>query len=882
VHDRITAADALVEGLARHHVALDPFDGAESSEIPLGASADQASHGAALGAESLDDGATDETRAACDKDPAGLLHGPRISTLTNGDDKIGAVPSARALFVSLLMLAATLFVIQPAAVRAAAPDFGGIDEAMAEAVTSGEIPGVVVLVGRGDETLYFSALGSRRIVPEPAPMTRDTIFDIASLTKPFATTLAIMHLVETGDIRLDEPVGRYLKEFRRKDLETITIRRLLTHSAGLVAIPPSGSVNGGFPKAVASFAKLPLDFPPGTGFQYSDTGFMLLGEVVRRVSGLPLDRYTEKVVYKPLGLKDTMFNPPASLRERIAPTEFHNGHLMVGEVHDPRSRAVGGVAGHAGLFSTTADLARLCRMLINEGTLDGQRILKSTTVKMMWARSAEGNGSRSLGWDISSTFSRTASIFFPPEAVGHLGFTGTSVWIDPASRIYVIVLTNRVHPSGGGGNKIRELRTRVSAAAAAALFRPELTTVAMADSTAPASDSDADGRARSSVVMPPRPRVRTGLDMLAAQNFAPIAGYSVGLVTNQTGIDGTGRRAIDLLAAAPNVKLAAIFSPEHGLTGDANTEVAHGRDPITGLPVWSLYGTTRRPAATMLRGINLLVFDIQDVGVRYYTYLTTLVYVMEEAARNGIPVLVLDRPNPLGGRVVEGPLMDPDLSSFTAPHPIPVRTGMTIGEFGRMAAVERKIPVALTIIAMEGWDRGRWFDDTGLPWVNPSPNIRSLMQALLYSGVGLLEATNVSVGRGTEQPFEVVGAPWIEPHGLASDLNALRLPGVTFEPVVFTPALGADRYPNVPCAGVRMIVTNRDEIRPVTVGLALATALRNRHRDQFRPEAIQNLLVNRSTMWAFLRGESLDRLVAWTEMDRSSFLNRRASYLIYR
>jgi uncharacterized protein YbbC (DUF1343 family) len=405
----------------------------------------------------------------------------------------------------------------------------------------------------------------------------------------------------------------------------------------------------------------------------------------------------------------------------------------------------------------------------------------------------------------------------------------------------------------------------------------------MADATAPASDADLDTRPRSSsLVMPPRPPVRTGLDVLAAQNFAPIAGHSVGLVTNQTGIDAAGRRAIDLLAAAPNVKLVAIFSPEHGLSGDANAEVPHGRDPITGLPVWSLYGTTRRPSPAMLRGINLVVFDIQDVGVRYYTYLTTLVYVMEEAARQGIPVVVLDRPNPLNGRVVEGPLMDADLASFTAPHPIPVRTGMTIGEFARMAAVERKIPVTLTILAMQGWERGRWFDDTGLPWVNPSPNIRSLTQALLYSGVGLLEATNLSVGRGTEQPFEIVGAPWIEPHGFAADLNGLRLPGVTFEPVIFTPALSADRYPNVPCSGIRMIVTNREQIRPVTVGLAIATVLRARHRDQFRPEAIQNLLVNRPTMWAFLRGESLDRLVAWTEVDRSNFLNRRASYLIYR
>jgi uncharacterized protein YbbC (DUF1343 family)/CubicO group peptidase (beta-lactamase class C family) len=775
-----------------------------------------------------------------------------------------------------------VFSVVPAATPQVINDFSGIDEAMTDAVKSGEIPGVVVLVGRGDETLYFRAVGSRRVVPEPQPMTRETIFDIASLTKPFATTLAVMHLVERGDIRLDQPLGRYLKEFRRKDLEGVTIRRLLTHTAGLVAIPTSGSVNGGFPKAAAQLAKLPLDFPPGQSFQYSDTGFILLGEVVRRVSGVPLDRYVDRHIYKPLGLKDTMFNPPASLRDRIAPTEFHNGRLMIGEVHDPRSRTLGGVAGHAGLFSTAADLARLCRMLLADGTLDGQRIMQPTTVRLMWTRSAEGNGSRALGWDISSTFSRTASIFFPPEAVGHLGFTGTSVWLDPPSRTYLIVLTNRVHPSGGGGDRIRELRTRIAAVTAAQLFRPPLTTVAMADATATASDADGDTKPQPSCCPRTLPRVRTGLDVLAAQNFAPIAGYNVGLVTNQTGVDAAGRRSIDLLASASNVRLVAIFSPEHGLTGDANTEVGNTRDTVTGLPVWSLYGTTRRPTPAMLRGINLLVFDIQDVGVRYYTYLTTLVYVMEEAARHGIPVLVLDRPNPLTGRVVEGPLMDADLASFTAPHPIPVRTGMTIGEFARMAAVERKIPVSLTIVAMEGWERGRWFDDTGLPWVNPSPNIRTLTQALLYSGVGLLEATNVSVGRGTEQPFEVVGAPWIEPHGLAAELNALRLPGVSFEPVVFTPALGADRYPGVPCAGVRMIVTGREEIRPVTVGLALATALRARHREQFRPEAIQNLLVNRSTMWAFLRGESLDRLVAWTEMERSSFLNRRASYLIYR
>jgi uncharacterized protein YbbC (DUF1343 family) len=431
-----------------------------------------------------------------------------------------------------------------------------------------------------------------------------------------------------------------------------------------------------------------------------------------------------------------------------------------------------------------------------------------------------------------------------------------------------------VHPSGGGAAKIRELRVRVAAAVGAALFAGPTPAFAEAESTSPASDGPPEPRRPAADV------VRTGLDVLERQKFAPLAGYSVGLVTNQTGIDARGRRNIDLLASAPGVRLAAIFSPEHGLAGDANTDVAHTRDVATGVPVWSLYGPSKRPTAGMLKDVTLLVFDIQDVGVRYYTYLTTLLYVLEEAGRHGIPVLVLDRPDPITGRYVEGPLMDLDLASFTAPHAIPVRTGMTIGEFARMVVAERNLNVSLTVVPLENWERARWYDETALPWVNPSPNIRSVTEALLYSGVGLLEATNLSVGRGTEAPFEVVGAPWIEPHGLAKALNDLHLAGVRFEPVVFTPS--TDAYAHVPCSGVRLVVTDREAIRPVTVGLAIGRVLREGYRSQFKPESIQNLLVNRSTMWAFLRGEPLARVAAWAESARSSFLNRRASYLIYR
>lgn len=740
-------------------------------------------------------------------------------------------------------------------------------------VDAGQIPGAVVLVGSGDQVLLYHAYGTRRGTPASGPVTVDTVFDIASLTKPLGTTLAVMSLVERGAIDLDAPVGRYLGEFDTKAFERVTIRHVLTHTAGFSPIPPNATVGGGFPGAARALAAQPLDYSPGEGFQYSDTGFIVLGEVVRRVAGEPLDRYLERILFRPLGLQDTTFRPDAALRARAAPTGYANGALLQGIVHDPRARLLGGVAGHAGMFSTAADLARIVRMLLNEGELDGRRILKDETVRMMWAGEAAGEGVRALGWDQWSIYSRTMGPFFPPGSVGHTGFTGTAVWLDPSSRSYMILLTNRVWPGGAGSEAIRELRIRIAAAVGAALFGP----------SGPPPRVAVPVRAFPETLAAPSPRparVRTGLDVLVEQKFVPLQGRSVGLVTNQTGIDAGGRRGIDLFAAAGGVRLKAIFSPEHGLTGQATADVPHGRDAATGRPVWSLYGSTRRPTAEMLRGIDTVVFDMQDLGVRYYTYLTTLVYVMEEAARHGIPVVVLDRPNPITGRVVEGPVMDADLQTFTGPHPIPVRAGLTIGEFARLVAAERKIAVDLSVVPLAGWDRGLWFDETGLPWVNPSPNIRSLTQALLYAGVGLLEGTNLSVGRGTDTPFELIGAPWIDGEGLADAVNALGLAGVRGEPITFTPT--ADTYAGEECQGVRLVVTDRDAIRPVRVGLALARLLRDRHHQHFRPEPLQHLMVHRLTMWAFLRGEPLQHLWGWAEMGRQSFLNRRASYLIYR
>ncbi|MFQ5520804.1 MAG: exo-beta-N-acetylmuramidase NamZ domain-containing protein, partial [Candidatus Methylomirabilia bacterium] len=635
--------------------------------------------------------------------------------------------------VGTFALLVLLFVVPSAAGQIWTPDFSRVDEAALDAVTAGDVPGVVIVVGQGDRILYRKAFGARTLIPKREPMTPDTIFDVASLTKMLATAPAILLLWERGKLELDAPLGKYLKEFRGDRYRGMTVRRILIHTAGLPPLPPRAAMRKGFPEAAAALARRELLDRPGRGFRYSDTGFILLGELVRRVSGERLDRFVARHLFAPLGMRETTFRPNKRLRARIAPTTVVKSGLLRGRVHDRNARALGGVAGHAGLFSTADDLVRFCRMLLNNGRVQGRRILKPETIQAMLVPHDTGKGLRGLGLDMTSPYARRLGLFFPEGSVGHTGFTGTALWIDPASRTFLIILSNRVHPYGGG--EVKELRSRVAAAVGTALFasrQPEpVASVPKAPPLGTAGNM-------------PRGATLSGLEVLARQGFAPLAGRSVVLVTNQTGVDTQGRRGVDLLARARGVRLKAIFTPEHGITGKATGSVFHGRDAATGLPIWSLYGDERRPTDAMLRGVDTLVVDLQDVGVRYYTYLTTLVYLLEEGARRRIPVVVLDRPNPITGRVVEGPIMDPDLRSFTGPHPIPVRPGLTIGEFAKLVVGERGLAVSLSVVPMVGWSRAFWYDETGLPWVNPSPNIRSVSGALLYAGIGLLETTNLS------------------------------------------------------------------------------------------------------------------------------------------
>jgi uncharacterized protein YbbC (DUF1343 family) len=562
-----------------------------------------------------------------------------------------------------------------------------------------------------------------------------------------------------------------------------------------------------------------------------------------------------------------------------------------GEVHDPTSYRMVGVAGHAGLFSTADDLARYSQMILGGGQYRGVRVLSPLTVaEMTRPRLVSETGStRGLGWDINTSFSVNRGDLFPLGSFGHTGFTGTSLWIDPATQMFVVFLSNRVHPDGKGD--VASLRGRVSSIAAgavtdiaaAARARLQLTRYyeAVLKGLAPSTTSRDQAMALSGATTNSvaEAKVLTGIDVLEREGFKQLAGMKIGLVTNHTGRNREGRSTIDVLNEAKAVRLVALFSPEHGIRGLADEKVSDSKDEQTGLPIYSLYGETRRPKPEQLKELDALVFDIQDIGTRFYTYISTLGYVMEEAAKAHLPVFVLDRPNPIGGLAVEGPVADVDKLSFTAYHTIPVRHGMTIGELAQFFNQQREIKCDIRVIKMEGWRRNMWFDSTNLTWVNPSPNMRSLTQATLYPGIGLLETTNVSVGRGTDTPFEVVGAPWIKGGLLAESLNGRRIPGVRFVPIRFKPA--ASVFKGEECEGINIIIIDRATFRPLLTGIEIATTLRRLYPDKWKVDSYLRLLVNADTLERIKRGEAAADIVRSWDERLEEFRNARAQVLLY-
>ena len=808
------------------------------------------------------------------------------------------MPMSFSAFNKVVLSAAMLFLLRmaiaqsPVAARTP-PNFLQEDRILYAAVEDRQIPGAVLIVGHHGKVVYRHSYGSRSLEPVLERMTLDTIFDMASLTKPLITATAVMQLYEQGMLSPNDPVSLYLPDFSANGKQDITIRQLLTHYSGL---PPDLSLTdpweGKQEAYTRAFAATPIH-PPGVQFVYSDINFIVLGALVEKISGLTLDQYARRFIIAPLGLTHTSYLPPASWIPKIAPTQYDLGGMLRGVVHDPTSRRMGGVAGHAGLFSTADDMAVYAQNLLDR--LAGRPShfpLSRIVLQKMTApqQPATGTALRGFGWDIDSPYSSNRGTLFPVGSFGHTGFTGTSLWIDPASDSYVVLLTNSVHPNGP--KSITALRAKVADAAALALS-------IHADSNTLAANIT--GYNESLVGMRRTParngEVRTGIDVLEADQFKELSELAathgnklrLGLLTNQTGIDAQGRRTIDVLAhdapqAIPGLVLTTLFSPEHGIAGSFDQPgVPSTVDPATNLPVISLYGATdaeRRPSLDTLRALDAVVIDLQDAGVRFYTYETVLGYFLEAAAQTGTQIIVLDRPNPITGSFVQGPLSDPGKESYVDYMPIPVRHGMTIGELARYFNQQRHLNAPLTVIPMQGWQRGDWFDSTGLTWINPSPNLRDLEEATLYPALGLVESTNISVGRGTDTPFEILGAPWMNARPLAQFLNRRDLPGVRFLPVDFTPQKPYP-YAGELCHGVRVLVTDRNALDAPELGLEIASALHHLYPEDFQIEKMKTNLASQSVIDDLIAGHDPQRIAESWRSALDTFEQDRQKALLY-
>lgn len=776
------------------------------------------------------------------------------------------------LFRVLLLLGATLMTARAAEIPALdSASLAPIATIVEHEIQLGHIPGAVVLIGHRGSIVYRQAFGTRTLTPAAQPMTIDTVFDLASLTKAVATTTAVMQLVEHGKLRLDTPVARYWPAFKANGKGKITVRQLLTHTSGLRADLDLRKPRSGYRTAMQRIVAEHPDAQSGVHAHYSDINFAALGELVQRVSGLSLDAYCQRHIFNPLGMRETRFKLTAALRQRAAPTGFLKGKPRQGEVHDPTAHRMGGVAGHAGVFSTADDLAVFAQAMLDGGIgrgEKGQRILRADTIAQLGLphNVIDLPPLRGLGWRIDPPFAANRDELPAVGALSHYGYTGTALWLDPVTHTFVIVLSNRVHPDGRGD--AMPLRQKIAAAVGKALGPLSFAQVVAAQ---PALTPYAGLPPLRSEPLP------VGIDVLEAEDFAPLAGRRIGLITNHSGVDAAGHSTLERLRQAPGVKLVAVFSPEHGLHGNLDTRIASGAD--SGLPIYSLYGATLRPTPDMLQGIDTLVFDIQDAGARFYTYITTMAYAMEAAAKQGLSFYVLDRPNPLGGEAVQGPLPDQDQRSFTGYFPLPVRHGMTVGELARMFNAENHIGVDLHVVTMHGYRRNEWHDQTARPWISPSPNLRNLTEATLYPGVGLIEGANISVGRGTPTPFELLGAPWIDGVVLARRLNARNIPGVRFEPATFTPT--DNSYRQQACHGVRIRLLDRKSLDSPLLGIELAHALYALYPEKFQLDRTLGSIGARQTLEAIRSGDDPHDIAATWLAPLTEFRKQREKYLLY-
>ena len=765
------------------------------------------------------------------------------------------------LFTSLVHLGpfTNMLSAAPPKLREVQPEFLGllpglgnrVAAAIEPEIAKGSLPGCVVTIGYRGQIVLKEAYGDRQVEPERVAMTTDTVFDLASLTKPLATATSVMILLQEGKIRLGAKVSEYIPEFAANGKESITIEQLLTHQGGLIPDNALRDYQQGSDEAFKRIYALKTFVEPGSKFVYTDVGFIVLADVVKRVSGKNVHEFSQERIFGPLGMTETGYVPSAELQARCAPHDKRDDQWIKGEVHDPRSYELDGIAGHAGLFSTATDLAVYAQMMLNAGRYGDARVLGTATVEKMTRPYQVSSGIRGLGWDKQTGYSSNKGELLSDRAFGHGGFTGTAIWMDPDNDLFVIFLSNRLHPDGKGS--VNRLAGKITTLAAAAINKP-----------APDGVDD----------------VRLGIDHLQESGFAALRGQRVGLIANQTSLDRNGRSTIEILHAAPEVNLVALFSPEHGIAGKLDQAIiGNTKDDASGLQVVSLYGKSRAPSAEDLAKIDTLVFDIQDIGTRFYTYISTMGLAMEACGQHKTRFVVLDRPNPINGVDVDGPVLDAGDESFVGFHTIAVRHGMTTGELARLFRDERGWELDLLVVKTSGWNPDSMLDRAGLLWVNPSPNMRCLNQALLYPGIGLLETTNISVGRGTDTPFEWIGAPWLDGQRLARELNDIGLGGIRFVATRFTPSSSVHR--DKACGAVRFVVTERSAVRPMELGIEVATALRRVHPEAWNRARLPRLLCDAATVERINRGDPASQIIASWGPELNEFKARRSKYLLY-
>lgn len=672
-----------------------------------------------------------------------------------------------------------------------------IEAALTKAVTSTNNPGAVAYVGNMDQTFFHGAVGYRQLIPEKEPATKDTIYDLASLTKVVATTTIILRLYDDGVIDLDQP---YTDIVPIPAFRGITIRQLLNHTAGLAPYFAYYKQHTSMLEMIDHFAQTAVKNPPGIHRQYSDVGFMLLGFLAEMAAEQPLDDAAKRLIFEPARMNRTAYNPPESWKAQCAATERcpWRGYVIRGVVHDENAFAVGGVSGHAGLFSTAEDLARFSRALLGGKLISETTLAEATRVGQLPRYPWQG-----LGWNLDPWLSGLQGALPSRKAFGHTGWTGTSMWLDRESGFFAILLGNTCHPSRQS-RRHRQFRQTFHFAIAEKFYDH-------------------------------RRNVHTGLDRLVWDHFDKTRNKRIGLLTNSAAVDQLGRPILDVFSLNPATNVHIVYSPEHGFARQAEAGEKVGAQAAAQNLV-SLYGDREAPSPNELAEINLFVIDLQDIGARYYTYMHTMKNCLEACAKAGTPVLVLDRPNPLGGLVVEGPMPENTDSPVCSAN-IPVRHAMTMGELATYFA--RNIPnLKLDVSLLDNWSPALYYDDCSLPWTPPSPNIPTPDTALVYIGTCLFEGTNLNEGRGTETPFHIIGAPWLDADAVISAVPQAALRGCSLEAEQYTPVsipgkATSPRYQDQPCNGIRIRITNREFFRPFTTAVALLSAIHKTHGADF-------------------------------------------------